>query len=60
MEKIYHQLNKNQIIKEIISILYIACELKGIEINDILRDIILEVNKDGYVMLNEIKQKMVF
>jgi hypothetical protein len=46
--------------KEIISILYIACELKGIEINDILRDIILEVNKDGYAMLNELKQKMVF
>ena len=46
--------------KEIISILYIACELKGIEINDILRDIILEVNKNGYAMLSEIKQKMVF
>jgi len=46
--------------KEIISILYIACELKGIEINDILRDIILEVNKKGYAMLSEIKQKMVF
>jgi len=46
--------------KEIISILYIACELKGIEINDILRDIILEVNKNGYTMINEIKQKMVF
>lgn len=46
--------------KEVISLLYIACELKGIEINDILRDIILEVNKDGYAMLSEIKQKMVF
>lgn len=46
--------------KEVISILYIACELKGIEINDILRDIILEVNKNGYAMLSEIKQKMVF
>ena len=46
--------------KEIISLLYIACELKGIEINEILRDIILEVNKDGYKMINEIKQKMSF
>jgi hypothetical protein len=46
--------------KEIISILYIACELKGIEINEILRDLIGEVNKNGYAMLSEIKQKMVF
>jgi hypothetical protein len=46
--------------QEIISLLYIACELKGIEINEILRDIIIEVNKKGYSMLSEIKQKMVF
>ena len=46
--------------KEIISLLYVACELKGIEINEILRDIIVEVNKNGYTMINEIKQKMVF
>ena len=46
--------------KEIISLLYVACELKGIEINEILRDIIIEVNKNGYTMINEIKQKMVF
>jgi len=46
--------------KEVLSILYVACELKGIEINEILRDLIGEVNKNGYAMLSEIKQKMVF
>ncbi len=46
--------------KEIISLLFVACELKGIEINDILREILLEVNEDGSKMINEIKQKMVF
>ena len=35
--------------KEVLSLLYVACELKGIE-----------VNKNGYSMINEIKQKMVF
>jgi hypothetical protein len=52
--------NIRTLTKEIISLLYIACELKGIEINEILRDIILEVNKDGHKMINEIKQKMIF
>jgi len=52
--------NIRTLTKEIISLLYIACELKGIEINEILRDIILEVNKDGNKMINEIKQKMSF
>ena len=46
--------------KEIISLLFVACELKGIEINEILREILLEVNEDGSKMINEIKQKMVF
>ena len=52
--------NIRTLTKEIISLLYIACELKGIEINEILRDIIQEVNKDGHKMINEIKQKMIF
>lgn len=52
--------NIRTLTKEIISLLYIACELKGIEINEILRDIIVEVNKDGHKMINEIKQKMIF
>ena len=44
--------------KEIISLLYIACELKGVEINEILREILVTINQDGPKMLNEIKQKM--
>ena len=46
--------------KEVISLLFVACELKGIEINDVLREILLEVNEDGSKMINEIKKKMVF
>ena len=45
--------------QEILSLLFIACELKGSEINDILRDILQEINKDGKKLVNEIKQKMV-
>ncbi len=44
--------------KEVISLLYIACELKGVEINEILREILVTINQDGPKMLNEIKQKM--
>lgn len=46
--------------EQIISLLYISCNLKGIEINDILRDILVEVNNNGYKMVKEIKQKMEF
>lgn len=44
--------------KEILSLLYIACELKSVEINEILRDLLIEINQDGPKMINEIKQKM--
>ncbi len=44
--------------KEIISLLYIACELKGVEINDILREVLTEINQAGPKILNEIKEKM--
>lgn len=44
--------------KEIISLLYIASELKGIEINEILRDLLTEINQEGPKMLKEIKEKM--
>jgi len=50
--------NIQMITKEIISLLYIACELKGIEINEILRDILVTINQEGPKMLNEIKEKM--
>ena len=46
--------------KQIISLLYISSELRGIAINEILREILTEINKDGYDMVQEIKQKMVF
>ncbi len=46
--------------KEIITLLYIACELKGIEINDILREILQEINEEGHDIVREIKHKMNF
>jgi hypothetical protein len=45
--------------REILSLLYIACELKGVEINEILRDILLEINEEGLEMVREIRNKMV-
>ena len=46
--------------KEIISLLYVSCDLHGLAINEILRDMLTEINEDGYKMIQEIKQKMVF
>ncbi len=46
--------------KEIISLLYVSCELHGMAINEILRDMLTEINEDGYKMVQEIKQKMEF
>ncbi|MHA2280804.1 MAG: hypothetical protein ACXAC5_08120 [Promethearchaeota archaeon] len=46
--------------KEIISLLYVSCELHGMAINEILRDMLTEINENGYKMIQEIKQKMVF
>ncbi len=51
--------NIRKLSKEVISLLYIACELKGIEVNEILREILLEVNDDSPKMINEIKKKMI-
>jgi hypothetical protein len=45
--------------KEVLSLLYITCELKGLEINEILREIITEINNEGQKMVQEIKAKMV-
>ena len=44
--------------KEILSLLYISCELKGLEINDILRETLTEINSKSYEMLQEVKTKM--
>jgi len=48
------------IAEEVISLLYIGCELKGVEINDVLRDILIEINEKGPKMVREVKDKMVF
>lgn len=45
--------------QEILSFLYISCELKGVQINDVLRDIINDVNEKGFEMVREIKNKMI-
>lgn len=52
--------NISMLAKEIISLLYVSCELHGLAINDILRDILTEINENGYKMVQEIKQKLVF
>jgi len=46
--------------KEVLSLLYVSCDLHDMAINEILRDIITEINENGYKMVQEIKQKMVF
>ena len=46
--------------KQIISLLYISCEFRGLAVNDILREILAQVNNEGYNMIQEIKNKMVF
>jgi hypothetical protein len=38
--------------------LYISSELKGIEITEILREIISQINKEGQSMVREVKQNM--
>jgi hypothetical protein len=45
--------------REILSLLYIGCELKGVEINEVLRDILLEINEKGNNLVQEIKKKMI-
>ncbi|MFO8019762.1 MAG: hypothetical protein R6U96_14150 [Promethearchaeia archaeon] len=46
--------------REIISLLYVACQLKGIEINEFLREILQQINEEGESMVREIKNKMNF
>ncbi|MBA7695335.1 hypothetical protein ES703_103959 [subsurface metagenome] len=46
--------------KQILSLLYISCELRGLAINEILREILTEINDEGHKMVQEIKQKMAF
>ncbi|MFX0028259.1 MAG: hypothetical protein ACFE8B_03550 [Candidatus Hermodarchaeota archaeon] len=51
--------NISVLAKEILSLLYVSCDLQGMAINEILRDISTEINENGYKMVQEIKQKMV-
>ena len=46
--------------REIISLLYISCDLKGLEINEILRDLLTQINNNGNDMIQEVKRKMTF
>jgi hypothetical protein len=55
---IYDTKNLQVLAKEILSLLYISCGLNGLEINDILRQTLTEINSKSYEMLQEIKTKM--
>ncbi|MBY9014909.1 MAG: hypothetical protein KGD68_04385 [Candidatus Lokiarchaeota archaeon] len=50
--------NLTTLAREVLSMLYISSELKGIEVTEILREVISEINKDGQSMVREIKQNM--
>ncbi|MFX1315713.1 MAG: hypothetical protein ACFE9T_07605 [Promethearchaeota archaeon] len=45
--------------KQIISLLYLSCEFRGLTVSEILREILTEINNEGYKMVQEIKHKMV-
>lgn len=45
--------------KEILSLLYISCELRGLAINEILREMLTEINNEGQRMVQEIREKMI-
>ena len=51
--------NLQLITRQILSLLYIACDLKGIEINEILRETLTQINNNGYNMVQEVKSKMI-
>ncbi|MFX1409845.1 MAG: hypothetical protein ACFFA6_05810 [Promethearchaeota archaeon] len=46
--------------KQIISLLYLSCEFRGLTLNEILREILTDINNEGHKMVQEIKHKMVF
>ncbi|GAJ12350.1 unnamed protein product [marine sediment metagenome] len=51
--------NLTTLAREVLSMLYISSELKGIEITEILREMISQINKEGQSMVREVKQNMV-
>ena len=52
--------NLESLAKQILSLLYTSCDLKGLEINEVLRNIINQINEEGAQMVQEIKEKMIF
>ncbi len=52
--------NLRTLAKQIISLLYISCELRGIPVNEILREILTEINDGSKKMIQEVKTKMIF
>jgi hypothetical protein len=52
--------NLESLAKQILSLLYTSCDLKGLEINEVLRNIINQINEEGAQMVQEVKEKMIF
>jgi predicted HAD superfamily phosphohydrolase len=50
--------NLTTLTKEVLSMLYVSSEIKGIEITEILREIISQINKEGQSMVREVKQNL--
>jgi predicted HAD superfamily phosphohydrolase len=50
--------NLTTLTKEVLSMLYVSSEIKGIEITEILREIISQINKEGQSMVHEVKQNL--
>ena len=50
--------NLTTLTKEVLSMLYISSELKGIEVTEILREIISQINNKGQSMVREVKQNL--
>jgi hypothetical protein len=48
----------NTLAKQIISLLYVVCSLKGLNVNQLLREILTDINQDVDKMVNEINTKM--
>jgi hypothetical protein len=51
--------NIRSLAKNILSLLFVSCNLRGLEINDVLRELLTEINNEGPSMVQEIKDKMI-
>ncbi|MFW9949990.1 MAG: hypothetical protein ACFFKA_07685 [Candidatus Thorarchaeota archaeon] len=52
--------NLESLAKQVLSLLYASCELQGLQINDILREILTQINEEGTKMIQEVKERMIF